>query len=247
MKPLPSPHEIHPFADFLTAEKAIRDAIEAHTRYILFTGESGAGKTTLLRELAASIDPCRYRIVYFNLSRLSPGGLVRVLARALRMPFSRSQPETIQALSRLLQDEPVQTLLWVDEAQLLPDETFSEIRTLAEADLGGTLPLAFLLAGLPLLRERLQAPVLFPLWRRLLHRIEITGLRQSEAHPFAIHHIGEARTARIDAGALDAIFERSRGLPGLFAAYLDIVGRDTPEGSISREAAEAAIQRWNLP
>ncbi len=239
--------DLYPFDDFRHAQEAIRQAVEEKVRYVLLTGESGSGKTVLLRSLRTSLDPCRYRVVYFNLARLSPAGLVRVLARALRMPVCRSQPETIQSLARLMADEPMQTLLWVDEAQLLPDDTFAELRTLSEADLDGTTPVTALLVGLPVLRDRLQAPHLFPLWRRLLRRIEITGLRRDEAAAFAAHAAGAGPAGRFSEEALSILFEHSRGLPGLLAPYIEIVLRSVPEGPISGEAAEAAIQRWNLP
>jgi len=125
------------FADFQTARDTLLASIRAGDRYVLFTGESGAGKTTLLRAIRGQLDRSFARIVYFNLARLSPAGLVRVLARQLRVPPSRSQPETVQALVKVLHDEPVRTWLWIDEAQLLPDDTFAELRTLVEADLAG--------------------------------------------------------------------------------------------------------------
>jgi len=134
MSPAPSPFV---FADFQTARDALLASLRAGDRYVLFTGESGAGKTTLLRAIRSQLDRSFARIVYFNLARLSPAGLVRVLARQLRVPPSRSQPETVQALVKVLHDEPVRTWLWIDEAQLLPDDTFAELRTLVEADLAG--------------------------------------------------------------------------------------------------------------
>lgn len=236
----------HGFADFRAAEDALRRAIAARDRYILLTGESGSGKTTVLRSVRDGLDRCQVRPLYFNLARLSPAGLVRMVARQLRVPVCRSQPETIHAIVQVLLNEPIRTWVWVDEAQLLPDETFGELRTLAETSLAGEAAVFVVLAGLPELRERLQAPRLFSIWRRLESRIEITGLRQEEVRAFVVHAAGDVAGKRFTPDGLDALFERSRGLPGVLIGYLRQILREVTEGSLDAPRVEAVIQRWEL-
>lgn len=234
------------FDDFTRALAQLQEASEHKDRYVLLTGESGSGKTTLLRTLRGSLDRVRYRCIYFQISRLSPAGLVRCLARSLRIAVCRSQPETVQAIARVLHEDVCQTLLWCDEAQLLPDETFAELRTLAETDLAGDIPISVFLCGLPPLREHLQAPELFPLWRRLTSRVELTGLRHDEARPFAEHHLGE-NSSRIQDETLSVLFEQARGVPGVLQPYLERTLREAPEGPIPPDVAEAIIQRYEMP
>ncbi len=234
------------FDDFTRTLAQLQEASERKDRYLLLTGESGSGKTTLLRALRDRLDRVRYRCIYFQISRLSPAGLVRCLARTLRIPVCRSQPETVQAIARVLHEDVGHTLLWCDEAQLLPDDTFAELRTLAEADLSGEIPISVFLCGLPPLREHLQAPDLFPLWRRLALRVELTGLRRDEARPFAEHHLRD-EAGRIEEDALSVLFEHARGLPGLLQPYLERTAREAPKGPIPAETAEAIIQRYEMP
>ncbi|MFQ5693602.1 MAG: AAA family ATPase [Nitrospinota bacterium] len=205
-----------------------------------------SGKTTLLRTVASQVERKSHRLVYFNLTTLTAAGLVRVLARHLRVSICRSQPETIRAISGALDHDPGHTLLTVDEAQFLPPETFSELRTLVEADLSGKRPLAVVFCGMPELRERLQAPALFPLWRRIEHRIEIAGLRLDEARPFARHLLGDEQAARFSDEGLSLLFERSRGEPGSLGSGLRLLCRRIREGPIAPEVIEPIIENWNL-
>jgi type II secretory pathway predicted ATPase ExeA len=241
-----NPKPLFPFADYQAAKDALHRAIETRQPWILFTGESGCGKTSLIREMRGELDRCRIRIFYFNLARLSPAGLVRVLARSLRMPPLRSQPETVKAIAKLLLDEPYHSLLVIDEGQMLPEETFDELRTLSEVDLDGRTPLSVLLAGLPDLRERLRAPHFFPMWRRLLCRLEITGLTRDEMRPLAQHLLGPELSERVVDEALDVLFEHGRGLPGLLGPYLERTPRYAPNGPFLADHAEQLVQDFNF-
>jgi type II secretory pathway predicted ATPase ExeA len=162
------------------------------------------------------------------------------------MPPLRSQPETVKAIARLLRDEPWQSLLVVDEAQMLPEETFSELRTLSEVELDGGATVTVLLAGLPDLKERLRAPHLFPMWRRLLCRIEITGLTRDEMRPFAEHALGLEAARRIGDDALDILFEHARGIPGLLRPYLERAARLDGDQPLDRDHAEQVVQDFDL-
>jgi len=237
-----TPKEPYLFDDFKRAFSELHSAIETEGRYLLLTGESGTGKTTLLRKLAETLDRCRFRILYLNLNPLSPVGLVRVLARALRVRLFRTPPETIQALSQVLAEESSRTLLFVDEAQALVDETFFQLRMLLETDLSGKLPMAVLLTGLPELRERLGAPGLFPFFRRFQARVEITGLRLEEARPFLVHYFGEKKAGRLKEENLSILFEHSRGLPGLLVSNLESVFRQLPDGPIEADTLTMILQ-----
>jgi type II secretory pathway predicted ATPase ExeA len=241
-----NPTEPFLFEDFSRAKSEISDAIESAQHFILLSGESGSGKTSLLRSLRQTLDRVRFRILYFHMARLGPAGLIRVLARHLRIPACRSQPETVQEITKTIAEDLGQMQLWIDEANLLEDDTFSELRTLAEADLEKDCGLTILFAGLPTLRDRLQSPRLFPLWRRIEGRVEIAGLKRHESAPFIAHHLGPQTAARFDEGALAVLSDHSRGMPGLLLPYAKRVLREVPSGSISADRVEAVLQQWNL-
>lgn len=234
------------FEDFCLARDVLLSAFKSAVQYILLTGESGAGKSTLLAFIQDLLERCFFRIVYFHCAKLSAAGLVRVLATELRIAIRRTHSETIHAIASVLSEEPGVTLIWIDEAHTAPDDTFTLARTLVEADLSGQAHLSLLLTGLPVLRQHLHAPHLFPLWRRIQRRVEITGLKTKEARPFARHVLGEKTEQRISDKALAILFEHSRGLPGLLVNYLDLLVTEQPKGTIAPDTAQSLIQRWDL-
>jgi len=235
------------FDDFKAALAELKTAIESGERYLLLTGESGTGKTTLIRTLSGELDRCRYRPFYFNLSSLNPLGLARVLARSLRAKFGLTHPETVKAVSQALSEDHIRTLLWIDEAQQLMDKTFNELKALVEFDLEGNTHLVVLVCGLPQLRDRLEAPQLFPFFRRFHCRVEITGLRKEEARPFLLHHFGEQEAARLKEESLSMLFEQSRGIPALLVANFSSALRHSPEGPIDAESMNAILENHKLP
>ena len=240
------PNALFMFQDFIRTAELLRAAILAKVRYLMLTGDSGTGKTTLMSHVQQLLDRCVFRIIYLHFACLNGYGLVRVLARHFRVPTRRSPPETVQALTAVIEADPCFTLVWIDEADILPDDIFAELRALVENDLAGATRLCVLVAGLPTLRDRLQAPHLFPFWRRIQSRLEITGLRADEARAFATHHLGPKNEVRLSDEAIAFLFEKSRGIPGLLIPYLDCVAREVPKGPIDVEATKAIVQRWDL-
>jgi len=236
----PSPF---PYEDFQQALDTLKKTLSRAPAYALLSGDSGSGKTTLLRTLAAKLDRRRFQILYLCHGRPSPSGLARVLAEALHLPLRRTRAETSRLLVQTLRNLPTRLLFWIDEAQLIPDDTIHEIRLLAEADLDGPPLFSVLLSALPDLKDRLLAPHLFPLWRRIRTQVSLTGLRRGELERFLTHNLDKDAATRFEPPALDAIFEQGRGLPALLTACAEECLAAQPKGPISAEQVAAVLDR----
>jgi type II secretory pathway predicted ATPase ExeA len=242
----PSPF---PFADFERAKSVLKTALsELRETYALLTGETGTGKTALLRQLRSEVDRTSCRVLYFSEARRQKAsGLVRVIAKQLRVKTSHYHAVSFDAVVKTIAEDETRILLWVDEAHDLPEETLFQIRALAESDLDAPTHLQVLLVGLPRLRVVLQS---YPqLWRRIAVREEITGLLLDEVDDFLRHHFSAAHVARLCNDGRTLLFERARGVPGfllpMFRAVL--AAASATKGKVDPSVVDDALQRWDLP
>lgn len=229
------------YEDFQQALDSLTEALEQGAAYALLLGDSGSGKTTLLRTVAAGLDRRRFQILYLCHGQPSPSGLARVLAEALHLPLRRTRAETSRLLVQTLRNLPTRLLFFIDEAQLIRDDTLHEIRLLAEADLNGPPLFSVVLSALPELKDQLLAPQLFPLWRRIRPKLTITGLRRGELEGFLDQCIRDNTAVRFEADALDVIFEQGRGTPALLIDFAESCLKVHPQGTINAVQVTAVL------
>jgi type II secretory pathway predicted ATPase ExeA len=231
------------YEDFQEALDTLGEALVQGPAYALLLGDSGSGKTTLLRTLAAGLDRRRFHVLYLCHGQPSPSGLARVLAEALHLPLRRTRAETSRLLVQTLRNLPTRLLFFIDEAQLIRDDTLHEIRLLAEADLEGPPLFSVVLSALPELKDQLLAPQLFPLWRRIRTKVTITGVRRGELEGFLDHSIAKNTAGHFESQALDAIFEQGRGIPALLVAFARSCMKTHPRGTITAEQVAIVLDR----
>jgi type II secretory pathway predicted ATPase ExeA len=183
----------------------------------LFTAESGCGKSTALATLARDLDGTAYLVVYASLSTLSPFSLLSSLVAKVGLRPRRFKGETAQDLIAHLRGLAKRTLVIIDEAHLLPDESLEDIRLLTAESLDKKSPFALVLAGQPLLRDRLAEPQHYALDQRVTVRIRLRPLTDSEVALFLDKHMRScgARSAVFEPDAVTLLFQHSRGIPRL--------------------------------
>jgi type II secretory pathway predicted ATPase ExeA len=183
----------------------------------LLVAESGCGKSTATRLFARSLDAASYNVLCLCLTTVKPFGFVSQIAAAAGLRPGRFKGESAVALIAHLRGLPKRTVLLIDEAHLLPDDSLEDLRLLTTFDFDRNSPFALVLAGQPLLKERLGEPQHYALAQRIGVRIRLRPLNESELVLFLEKHM-QAVGARInpfEPNAMAVIFHHSRGIPRL--------------------------------
>jgi len=234
--------EPFPYIDFKSAMKTLTTTLAQKTGYTLLLGESGTGKTTLLRTLSKQLDRSQFQLIYLCHGRISPSTLTRVLADTLHLPLRRTQTETSRMLTHFLRNHPIHLLIWIDEAQLISDETLHDIRMMAEADLDSAPLFSVIFSSLPSLKERFLSPNLFPLWRRISPKLVLSGLLAEECQPFLEHSFSKKQIERFSKEALNIIFEQARGIPALLQSFTQACFSHQEKGQMNQNFVSEIIE-----
>lgn len=194
----------------------LRFALDRDT-IALLVADSGCGKSTALSLFARSLDAASHQLVTLSLTTLGPFGLLASISVALGLRARRFKGETAAALLGHLRSIPKRTVLLIDEAHLLPDASLEDLRLLTADDFDRKSPFALVLAGQPLLRDRLAEPAHWALSQRIGVRIRLRPLAEAEVAAFLDRHLKAAGAKKpiFDPAAVAAVFQHSRGIPRL--------------------------------
>lgn len=217
----PFPQSAEPAA--LLSHQSIKEALDRLRFAIdrdgiaLLTAESGCGKSTLLASLARDLDATAYLVIYASLSTLGPFSLLSSLASKLGLRPKRFKGDTAQELVTHLRGQHKRALVILDEAHLLPDPSLEDLRLLTGESLDQKSPFALVLAGQPLLRERLAEPQHYALAQRVTVRVRLRPLSDSEVTLFLDKHLraAGAKSNLFEPDAVTLVFQHSRGIPRL--------------------------------
>lgn len=207
----------------LLAHASLKDAVDRLRFAIdrdgiaLLTAESGCGKSTALGSLVRDLDPTAYHVVYSAFATLGPFSLLSSLLVKLGLRARRFKGETAAEMVAHLRGLSKRAVVILDEAHDLPDAALEDLRLLTADSLDKRSPFALVLAGQPLLRERLTEPHHYALAQRITVRARLRPLTESESALFLDKHLRAAGATRsiVEPDAAALIFQHSRGVPRL--------------------------------
>ncbi len=206
---------------FLNAHNSLLDAIDEQRGLSLLSGAAGTGKTTLLAHLAQDLDDTVH-FIYLQNSNLGQRDLVSLLADKLGIEAAGQQQISIEAeIFRLrdhlkaLHDREQGCVLFIDDAQNLPQESLNTLPLLIKAD-GGDNQLQVVLSGSEKLIERLNDATLSSVLRLVEAHAQLDRLSAPEIPAFIDHQIRVAGSMRSDIfseGAIREIVQTTTGRP----------------------------------
>jgi type II secretory pathway predicted ATPase ExeA len=219
------PFRITPHTDFFfdgadrgATLEALLYAIQHEEGIVKVVGEVGSGKTLLCRVLIERL-PKNVETVYLANPSFSSDEILYAVAEELKIEFSRERaPIALRALQdRLIASyaEGRRTVILIDEAHAMPEETLEEVRLLSNLETSRHKLLQIVLFGQPELDEVLALPDLRQLKDRITHSFRMRPLSQEEVANYLTFRMRAAGYRGPDVFAADAIGRITRASAGL--------------------------------
>lgn len=228
------PFDITPNPRFLFYSAKHREAynhllygIRERKGFVQLTGEVGAGKTTLCRAMLEQLDD-RYTTALILNPMMSAEELVKTIALEFGLPVnSLGRIETLAVINQFLLQQVercMETVLLIDEAQDLTDESLEQVRLLSNLETDNRKLLQIVLLGQPELRDRLNQPRLRQLRQRITVRYHLLPLSRDEIKQYVQHRLhvsGGNGTPCFTQPALWRVYHYTQGIPRLVNAVCD--------------------------
>jgi MSHA biogenesis protein MshM len=193
-------------------------AIKAGDGFIKVTGEVGTGKTLLCRKLLDALDK-QFNTVYIPNPYMSCDALLNAVLTELGIADKIEDENYLAVINEYLIDSArlaKNTVIILDEAQSLPEESLEAIRLLSNLETEKKKLVQIVLFGQPELDEKLAKSTIRQLRQRIMHAYELKPLNQSSIRAYLQHRVrssGYIGPELFDQGARKLLFKISQGVP----------------------------------
>lgn len=202
-------------------------ALQDESCFTKITGKVGTGKTMLCRKVLNALEALenRYVTAFIPNPVLDEEGIMHAIAKELKLGFGRTG--SYYELLKIVSEELIRlsalgktTVLFIDEAQAMTEESLEAIRLLTTIEKAASqpLPLQIILFGQQELDELLQRPALRELNHDLVVSYQLTTLDRDDVEAYLDHRLikaGYNGSNLFSQKAIDLIFRGSRGIPRL--------------------------------
>ena len=193
-------------------------AIKAGDGFIKLTGEVGTGKTMLCRKLLDALDK-QYNTVYIPNPYMSCNALLNAVLAEMGIEQKLDGENYLACINEYLIDSARQgkvTVIILDEAQSLPEESLEAIRLLSNLETEKKKLVQIVLFGQPELDTMLAKSSIRQLQQRIMHAYQLKPLNQSSIRSYIQHRVrsaGYIGPELFDQGARKFLFKISQGVP----------------------------------
>jgi type II secretory pathway predicted ATPase ExeA len=190
--------------------------------FALLTGEVGTGKTTISRRLMEQL-PDNTQAAFILNPMLSSQELLATLCDELKIRYRKTGAslktltDKIAGKLKKNNENNLNTILIIDEAQHLQPEVLEQLRLLTNLETNTKKLLQVILIGQPELQQLLQRRDLRQLAQRITARYHLLPLTPVEQVQYIQHRllVADCTRALFDKGALKKIHQLSQGVPRL--------------------------------
>ena len=188
--------------------------------FIVITGDIGAGKSTLVDHILSNFIGRNLVAAKMVSTLLDADNMLRMVAQTFDVPQEDCDKATLlKRMETFLVDSHrlgKRVLLFVDEAQNLPQDALEELRMLSNVQMEGHQLLQFFLLGQPAFRRTLASKNLEQLRHRVISSYHLGPLEVQETRLYIEHRlrqVGWNEDPKIYNPAYPVIHEATGGVP----------------------------------
>lgn len=187
----------------------------------LIAGEPGSGKSSALRKYVGELNPALYKPCYFSLSTVTVlefyQGLALELGEEPKFKKIALFHQIQRAINVFYHERRITPVIILDEIQLASNKVLEDLRLIFNFNMDSLNPFILIMAGQPLIRNKLSLNINNPLRQRLMVKHIMQGLKSEEVTPYCITRLKLAGSHEeiFSTQALDAIYTVTAGLPRL--------------------------------
>jgi len=218
----PDPSFYFESRSFREATDHLRFFLDQKEGFALVYGDVGLGKTTISRIFLENLDKKLYHTGLILNPIMDQAEFLRQVLKELAVPvYTTSREELVENLKDFLLDahrEGKETVLVIDEAQLLSSELFEFIRVLSNFETDKQKILHIILFAQPEIIDRLVEPAMRYLAQRITVIYRLTALAEDEIFLYIHHRLlraGSRGFVQFADDAVKEIYRSSRGCPRL--------------------------------
>lgn len=214
---VPDPEFMYYSSEHKEALVRISYAVKRMKGAALLTGEVGSGKTTLSRVFIQQLPDEEFDIGLITNPSFTPLDFLKEVVYQLGLDTtSNSKADLLGQLNHKLLDNlnhQKNTLLIIDEAQLIAEETFEEIRLLLNFQMNDRFLMTFLLIGQPELKDIIRKYKQMD--QRIAIRYHLNPLNREEAISYILFRLEKSGVTEeiFTKDALESIYRYSEGVP----------------------------------
>ncbi len=185
----------------------------------IIVGEPGSGKTSTLRAFKDSLNPARFKVIYYPLATGSVNDFYKGLNIAIgNAPGYRkiSMFNQLQgSIQNLFHKKKITPVFILDEMQLAPNKFLNELSILFNFSMDSENPFILILSGLPHFIHKLSLNQNQSLYQRVIMKYSFNPLNKDEVKKYIEHQleIAGANHDIFSPSAIEAIATNSNGLP----------------------------------
>jgi type II secretory pathway predicted ATPase ExeA len=211
--------------------------IEARKGMMVLTGEPGTGKSTILHYLLEWLQRHNYSTAYVFSSSLAFVDLLQLILRDFGISCSSASKGALRITLRRWLEERHKVgdcpVILIDEAQVLSTRALDDLRKLLNMEIAGTKLVQVVLAGQPLLEQKLRRQKLAQLRQCIMCRCKLPVLTLRETSGYIATRLAGAgleNSTLFPKETVQEIFLYSHGVPrvvnllcehALLTAYAD--------------------------